>query len=106
MGEEAQQFDWLAAMDDGKVIATGSPQELLQRTGCDTLESAFISLLPQEKRDQHKAVVVPPMTDAQAEPAIQASHLTRRFGEKEKSTRNKAYNPKMKQKKTTTRNKK
>ncbi len=79
--EEAQQFDWLAAMDDGKVIATGSPQELLQRTGCDTLESAFISLLPQEKRDQHKAVVVPPMTDAQAEPAIQASHLTRRFGD-------------------------
>lgn len=79
--EEAQQFDWLAAMDDGKVIATGSPQALLERTGCDTLESAFISLLPEEKRAEHHEVKVPPMTDCQGEPAIQASHLTRTFGD-------------------------
>ncbi len=79
--EEAQQFDWLAAMDDGRVIATGSPAELLARTGCNTLESAFISLLPEEKRAEHQQVQVPPMTDHGGEPAIQASNLTRRFGD-------------------------
>jgi len=79
--EEAQQFDWLAAMDDGKVIATGSPQQLLERTGADTLEKAFISLLPEEKRAEHKEVVVPPMEESRGEPAIQASHLTRKFGD-------------------------
>ena len=25
--EEAERFDWLVAMDDGKVLATGTPQE-------------------------------------------------------------------------------
>ncbi len=27
--DEAQRFDWLAAIDDGKVLATGTPKELL-----------------------------------------------------------------------------
>jgi ribosome-dependent ATPase len=79
--EEAQQFDWLAAMDDGKVIATGAPSELLERTGSDTLESAFISLLPEEKRAEHHVVNVPPLHLTSGEPAIQASNLTRKFGD-------------------------
>lgn len=79
--EEAQQFDWLAAMDDGQVIATGSPQELLDKTGCDTLEKAFIALLPEEKRAGHHEVVVPPAVQHDGPPAIEARHLTRRFGD-------------------------
>ena len=31
--EEAARFDWLVAMDAGRVLATGSPKELLSRTG-------------------------------------------------------------------------
>jgi ABC-type multidrug transport system ATPase subunit len=31
--DEAQRFDWLVAMDDGQVLATGTPAELLERTG-------------------------------------------------------------------------
>jgi ribosome-dependent ATPase len=30
--DEAARFDWLVAMDDGRVLATGTPQELLKRT--------------------------------------------------------------------------
>src|SRR5256885_11162597 len=30
--DEAQRFDWLVAMDEGRVLATGTPAELLQRT--------------------------------------------------------------------------
>ena len=47
--EEADQFAWLAAMDAGHVIATGSPAEIKGRTGAKTLEEAFISLLPRGK---------------------------------------------------------
>ncbi|ACB78714.1 ABC transporter related [Methylorubrum populi BJ001] len=79
--DEASRFEWLVAMDDGKVIASGSPAELLERTAKPDMEAAFIALLPPEKQAQHQAVVLrprPPGLDA--EPAIEAEHLTRRFG--------------------------
>src|SRR3546814_20883815 len=47
--DEAQRFDHLVAMDAGKVLATGTPAELLARTGSDSLEQAFIRLLPDRK---------------------------------------------------------
>ena len=31
--EEAERFEWLAAMNAGKVLATGSPAELKAKTG-------------------------------------------------------------------------
>lgn len=39
--EEADQFDWLVAVDAGRVLATGTPAELKQQTGCETLEAAL-----------------------------------------------------------------
>src|SRR5271157_4486403 len=57
--EEAARFDTLVAMDDGRVLATGSPKELLSRTGTDSLDAAFIALLPEEKRTGHTEVVIP-----------------------------------------------
>jgi ribosome-dependent ATPase len=59
--DEAQRFDWLVAMDEGRVLATGHTAELLARTGCDSLEAAFIALLPEEKKRGHQAVVIPPL---------------------------------------------
>ena len=44
--DEAQRFDWLMAMDDGKIIAHGTLQELLDKAGETTLDEAFIALLP------------------------------------------------------------
>ncbi|GGF66957.1 multidrug ABC transporter ATP-binding protein [Azorhizobium oxalatiphilum] len=79
--EEAERFDWLVAMDDGKAIATGTPAELRARAGQDTLEAAFVALLPEAKRAQHREVVLRPRTEsADATPAIEAEGLTRRFG--------------------------
>ena len=44
--EEAARFDWLVAMDEGRVLATGTPAELLARTGArDRWTTAFIALL-------------------------------------------------------------
>ena len=31
--DEAQRWDWIVAMDAGRVLATGTPAELMQRTG-------------------------------------------------------------------------
>jgi ribosome-dependent ATPase len=79
--DEAQRFDWLMAMDDGKIIAKGALKELLERTGEPALDEAFIALLPKEKRALHKKVVMRPGTVAKNEaPAIEAKGLTRRFG--------------------------
>ena len=80
--EEAQQFDWLVAMDAGKILATGTPAELLERTHCDALDAAFIALLPEDKRRDHREVTIPPLADGDnAEVAIEAKDLTRRFGD-------------------------
>ena len=80
--EEAGRFDWLVAMDSGRLLATGTPAELRARTGADTLEAAFIGLLPEERRRGHRAVTLPPLAaDAEAEVAIEARDLTRRFGD-------------------------
>ncbi|MDD2274080.1 MAG: ribosome-associated ATPase/putative transporter RbbA [Desulfuromonadaceae bacterium] len=80
--EEAARFDRLVAMNAGHVLATGTPQELLNQTGTGTLEEAFIALLPQAQRDGYQPVIIPPReTDAAGETAIEAHDLTMRFGD-------------------------
>ncbi len=78
--EEAERFDWLAAMDGGHVIASGAPAELMARGHASTLDAAFINLLPEAKRAGHQAVVVGPRPAIAGPPAIEAEGLTRRFG--------------------------
>lgn len=79
--EEAERFDWLAAMSDGKVIATGTPKEIRDKANQPTLEKAFIAMLPEEARRGHHDVVVPPRQRTEGPPAIQAKALTRKFGD-------------------------
>jgi ribosome-dependent ATPase len=80
--DEASRFDWLAAMDDGKVIADGTPKEILARTNKSTLDDAFIALLPPEKRGQHQDVIVPSRPESDDKTAaIETEGLTRRFGD-------------------------
>ncbi len=79
--EEAERFDWLVAMDDGKVIGSGSPAELRAQTGQATLDGAFIQLLPEDKRRAHRELVIPPWGDSGPGYAIEAEGLTQRFGD-------------------------
>ena len=78
--EEAERFDWMVAMNAGEVLATGSAQQLREKTNSATLEQAFIALLPQAQRQAHKPVVIPPYHTEQEEVAIEAKDLTMRFG--------------------------
>ncbi|MBD3770686.1 MAG: ribosome-associated ATPase/putative transporter RbbA [Rhodobacterales bacterium] len=80
--DEAQRFDWLIAMDDGAVLATGTPSEILERTGQTSLETAFIALLPEDKTAGYKPVEIPPLEDgSEHDIAIEADGLTMKFGD-------------------------
>ena len=79
--EEAERFDWLVAMNAGEVLATGSADELKAHTASQTLEQAFIALLPEAQRLAHKEVIIPPRNADESEIAIEARGLTMRFGQ-------------------------
>ena len=79
--EEAERFDWLVAMNAGEVLATGSADELKAHTASQTLEQAFIALLPEAQRLAHKEVIIPPRYADESEIAIEARGLTMRFGQ-------------------------
>ena len=55
--EEAERFDWLVAMDDGKGDRHRHPAELRAQTGQTTLDGAFIQLLPEAPAAHHALVI-------------------------------------------------
>uniref|UniRef100_UPI003B52910B ribosome-associated ATPase/putative transporter RbbA n=1 Tax=Roseovarius indicus TaxID=540747 RepID=UPI003B52910B len=79
--EEAARFDWLIAMNAGRVLDKGAPDELMARTGTDTLDAAFIALLPEDERKRHREVVIPPIQHENKTYAIEAEGLTKQFGD-------------------------
>lgn len=84
--EEAERYDWLVAMDAGSILATGSPAELKQKTGTETLDDAFIALLPEDRQEFVSGggeVTSSTKGDASWDdaPAIEAHNLTLRFGD-------------------------
>jgi ribosome-dependent ATPase len=69
-------------MDEGRVLMSGTPADLLARTKSASLEEAFIMLLPEEKRRGHETMVVPPLElGEQPDIAIESHDLTMRFGD-------------------------
>jgi ribosome-dependent ATPase len=79
--DEAARFDWLAAMDGGRVLAADTPSALMQQTGENDLDAAFIALLPEEERRAYQPVNIPPRSAEDGEIVIEAQDLTMRFGE-------------------------
>jgi ribosome-dependent ATPase len=77
--DEARRFDRLVAMDGGKILAEGEPQELLARAKAQSLEVAFIQMLPEQRRRGHEPVGIPPLDLAAEATAIEAKDLTMRF---------------------------
>jgi len=79
--EEAERFEHLIAMNDGAVLATGTPADIKRLTGCTTLEESFIALLPEKIRAQRVHPDIAPRETGGGEIAIRAIGLTRRFGD-------------------------
>ncbi|MFL6845728.1 MAG: ribosome-associated ATPase/putative transporter RbbA [Allosphingosinicella sp.] len=78
--DEAERFDWLMAMDAGRILDTGTPSEIRNKTNSTTLEQAFIKLLPEEAKKGHREPQITPMKPSDGPPAIEAHGLTQRFG--------------------------
>ncbi|RDC71094.1 ATP-binding cassette domain-containing protein [Rhodovulum sp. 12E13] len=78
---EAERFDRLIALDAGSVLAEGTPADLREEAGADTLEEAFIAFLPQAAHGEHGPVRRPPAEEGDGETAIEAEGLTKRFGD-------------------------
>ena len=79
--DEAERFEYLIAMDAGRVLISDSKSNVLARTKAASLEEAYISLLPEERRAQSQGFLIPPYHSPGGEPAIEAENLTRRFGD-------------------------
>ncbi|HTH36520.1 MAG TPA: ATP-binding cassette domain-containing protein [Pyrinomonadaceae bacterium] len=52
MDEAERVAERLAIIDHGKIVAQGSPQELKEQTGTDSLEDAFLALTGSSIRDE------------------------------------------------------
>ncbi|MDO5686170.1 MAG: ribosome-associated ATPase/putative transporter RbbA [Neisseria sp.] len=80
--EEAQHFEHLLAMNDGELLAAGPMAEVLAANDSNSVEAAFIALLPPEKRGTAGEIVIPPfVADPHEPPVIEAHHLSKRFGD-------------------------
>ena len=78
--DEANRFDWLAAMDAGRIVMTGSPEEVRAKAGAPDLEAAFVALLPEDRRRGHKPVEIGPRPISDGPPVIEANGLSKTFG--------------------------
>ncbi len=79
--EEAALFDHLVAMDAGRVLAEGPPEDLMASTGAASVGDAYVSLLRRSGEKEEAAPQPPaatPLPDS-GEIAIRARNLTRRF---------------------------
>ena len=80
--EEAERFDWLVAIDAGKVLSagcSGGNQGGHQVEG--RIEEAFIALLPESRRSGQGKFRIPPRKLDDQETVITARDLTFRFGD-------------------------
>ncbi len=79
--EEAEGFDWLVVVNDGRVLTTGNSQDIRSQNGSGSLEEAFINLLPEVIRQSYKKLTIPPRHSLDGKTAIEAKGLTKRFGD-------------------------
>lgn len=76
---EAERCDRMSLMHAGKVLASGTPQELVERRGAASLEEAFISWLQEAAGPAPEASVPVEAKHEEAKPPRQGFSLRRLF---------------------------
>ncbi|MFH1340649.1 MAG: ribosome-associated ATPase/putative transporter RbbA [Pseudomonadota bacterium] len=79
--EEAERFEHIAAIDEGRIIATGEIATILAQANASTLEEAYIALQHPGRRGEHAPLMIPRLQNSDGPPAIAAENLTMRFGD-------------------------
>lgn len=75
---EAERCDRISLMHAGKVLASGTPQELVEKRGAASLEEAFIACL-QEAAGQSNEAEAPPVVHDTTHAPRQGFSLRRLF---------------------------
>ena len=76
--DEAERFDHLVAMDEGRVLVCAPTVEVLMQTRSASLEEAYVKLA---NKGDAAPLVIPPLPVYDGPPAMEAQGLTRRFGD-------------------------
>ena len=81
--EEAERFEHLIAMNEGRILAEASPADLMAQTGTDTVGAAYVALLGGTASDPQVTAPLAAQTASADDgpPAIKANALTKRFGD-------------------------
>ncbi|GJH42363.1 ribosome-associated ATPase/putative transporter RbbA [Pasteurella canis] len=80
--EEAEQFEYLIAMDAGQILLHAPTQQVLKATQANNLEQAYIKLLPESKQTHWDSSQILPFLPDPTQPfAIEAEGLTKVFGD-------------------------
>jgi ribosome-dependent ATPase len=79
--EEAERFEHIVAIDEGKILAAGKTSEVLAFANAGTLEKAYTALQRPERRGDQAPLIIPPLQSNDGPAAIAAKDLTRRFGD-------------------------
>ena len=79
--EEAEQFDYLLAMNAGELLATDFTSNILKNTQSKTLEEAYVKLLPERDHYFDFDNIPPFKADPNEPPAIKAVNLSKKFGD-------------------------
>ncbi|AHN72332.1 ribosome-associated ATPase/putative transporter RbbA [Aggregatibacter actinomycetemcomitans] len=80
--DEAERFEHILAMDDGKLIANAPTKQVIADTQSHNLEEAYVKLLPAEKRGAENGLHIQPFKpNAEKPPVIVAKGLTKKFGD-------------------------
>ncbi|OOH92340.1 multidrug ABC transporter ATP-binding protein [Pasteurellaceae bacterium 15-036681] len=77
--DEAESFEYVLAMDNGKLIADSPTQQLIRETHSENLEQAYVKLLPSEKRSNVDLEIPPFVQAPNEESVIVAQGLTKKF---------------------------
>ena len=76
--EEAERFEHLVAMDEGRILVHAPTVEVLEQTRSASLEEAYVKLA---NKGDSSPLVIPPLPAWDGPPAMEAEGLTRRFGD-------------------------
>lgn len=79
--DEAETFDHIVAIDEGKVIASDQTGRLLEQSRAKSLADAYIALQRPDRRSEQTAFAIPPLQHSSGPPAITAENLSVRFGD-------------------------
>ncbi|MDF2114196.1 ribosome-associated ATPase/putative transporter RbbA, partial [Roseiarcaceae bacterium H3SJ34-1] len=79
--EEAERFEHIVAIDEGRIIAADEITAILAKTSTTTLEAAYTALQRPERRGDRAALTIPRLEHRDGPPAIAAENLTMRFGD-------------------------